>query len=282
MPQPKSQYENNPFNIGLEGLRLVFGRAKSVAIFAIVLSALGLLSQFIQLGTDLAQGTYFKSEQQIESEEKQTREGFARFVEGLTTQDFVMIGLVAATILFLLILIGLTINGILDHTSAKLRSDKDTTLKEAFSDAMSHIASYLWLNIIVAVKVFLWSLLLIVPGFIMAVRYSLSGAVFFNEGLRGNAAVKRSLALTKGAWLTTFAGYGLWNLITLGLIEALLKPGSNAVLYRQLAQVTDAGKEKPAAHWLSWLTLLLPIALVVFFLLFIFLIVALIAGSMAT
>lgn len=276
------RYENNPFMIGLEGLKLVFGRAKSVAIFAIVLSVIGILTQFVQIGVDLSNGTYFKSEQQVALEEKRNRAEFVRFFEGLSTQDFVLIGVAGATALFLLILIGLTINGIFDHTAARLRDDKDTTLKEAFKDAISHLASYLWLNIIIVTKIFLWSLLFIIPGFIMAVRYSLSGAAFFNEDLRGNTAIKRSLALTKGAWLTTFAGYGLWNLMTLGMIEAILKPGSIAVLYRQLASVTDANQEKPAAHWLSWLTLLVPIAFVFFIIMIAILIVALFAASMAT
>lgn len=275
------RYENNPFMIGLEGVKLIFDRAKSVAIFAIVISVIGLLSQFVQTGVDLSRGTYFKSEQQVAFEQKQSREEFVRFVEGLSTQDFILIGVAAATALFLLILIGLTINGIFDHTAARLRDGKDTTLKEAFSDAFSHLASYLWLNIIVVTKIFLWSLLFIIPGFIMAIRYSMSGAVFFNEGLRGNAAVKRSLALTKGAWLTTFAGYALWNMISFGIIEALLKPGSIAVLYRQLASVTDAGQEKPPAHWLSWLTLLVPIAFVFFIIMIAILIAVLIAASTA-
>jgi hypothetical protein len=112
-------------------------------------------------------------------------------------------------------------------------------------------------------------LLLIVPGIVMAVRYSLSGAVFFDKKLKGNAATKESARLTKGGWLTTFASQSLMNIITLGIIELLLVPGTNSVLYRQFRDYEVHGVAKPKAHILSWLTLLVPPLLVLTFLLII-------------
>ena len=53
----------------------------------------------------------------------------------------------------------------------------------------------------------------------------------------------------------------LWNIMTLGLISYLLQPGINAVLYRQFVPLTDKNEQKPAPHWLSWATLVAPIAL---------------------
>ena len=279
MAKQAASYENNPFMIGLEGVKLVFKHAKSVAIFAIVLIGIGFLGQFVQLSIDIAKGEFTKSIEQQRRDEQQESEAIERFVQGLQPEQLTLLGVGVATGVFLIIVISLTIAGIFDHTSARLRSGKDTTLKAALKDAFSHIASYLWLNIIIGVKVLLWSLLLIIPGIVMAVRYSLSGSVFFNEGLRGNAAVKRSLALTKGAWLTTFASQSLWNLITFGILQPLLQPGTNAILYRQFAEMTDTDTPKPNAHWLSWLTLVLPIALIVLFFLLILLIVVLLAAS---
>lgn len=281
MAKQASAYENNPFMIGLEGVKLLFARAKSVAIFAIVLVAIGFVGQMVQTGIDMANGEYTKTVQQRANEEHEAEKAFTGFVNSLSTQEMVMMGIGFATALFLLIVIGLTIAGIFDHTSARLRNGQDTTLTAAAKDALSHIASYLWLNIIIGVKVLLWSLLFIIPGIIMAVRYSLSGAVFFNEGLRGNAAVKRSLTLTKGAWLTTFASQSLWNMMTFGIIQPLLQPGTNGILYRQLAAVTDTGKPKPNAHWLSWLTLLLPIILILFIFFIVLLIVLALAAAKA-
>ena len=190
---------------------------------------------------------------------------FESFFTDMNVSDWVVISLICGTILFLLIIIGLLIRGIADYTAAKLAKDEGTTLGEAFREVFQHIASYVWLSILVFVKVLLWTLLFIIPGIYMAIRYSLAGTAFFKEGLRGNAAIKRSLALTKGAWLTTFASHTLWNIMTFGLMDAILAPGTNAMLYRQYAPLTDEGKPKPPTHVLSWLTLLLPIVLTIFF-----------------
>ena len=92
----------------------------------------------------------------------------------------------------------------------------------------------------------------------MAVRYSLAGVSYFDKDLRGNAAIKDSLALTKGAWLTTYASQYIMYFVTLGMAGELFVPGARALLYTQLNAVTSAGKVKPNAHVLSWIVLLLP------------------------
>jgi hypothetical protein len=128
--------------------------------------------------------------------------------------------------------------------------------------------SYLWLQIIISFKVFLWMLLFIVPGIIMAVRYSLASVAFFDEKkqLRGTAAIRESLRLTKGAWITTYASTTLFNILTLGAMNSAITTAANAVLYKQFEKIGD--DKKPDAHWLSWVTLLVPaVALVLLLLL---------------
>ncbi|HRF28666.1 MAG TPA: hypothetical protein PL051_03450 [Candidatus Saccharibacteria bacterium] len=266
MAKKAAEYQNNPFFVALDGLKALFNKASSVGIFLIVLSVLSLGGNAIPAPT----------EPTSRSEELAQRTQFESFFNEMSVSDWVVISLIGGTILFVLILIGLVIGGIADYTASKLASNEGTTLGEAFKEVMKHVASYLWLSVLIFVKVFLWTLLFIIPGIYMAIRYSLAGTVFFKEGLRGNAAIKRSLALTKGAWLTTFASHTLWNVITFGLMDAVLSPGTNGVLYRQYATLTDANKPKPAAHVLSWLTLILPFVLVfIFILLFVSLIFAL-------
>jgi len=264
-------YENNPFNIGLNGLKLFFASAQSVAIYAIVLSVIVFVFNSISNVADL---TDTRNQAQIERQDRQA-------INDFFSQDpgrIAVAGVLIASVLFIVVLVTLVLNGILEYTGARLALGEKVTLKQALKEVMKDLAGYLWVNVVLMVKIFLWSLLLIVPGIIMAVRYKLAGTVFFAEGKRGNAAVKRSAELTKGAWFTTLAGYSLWNLMTFGMIPQLLAPGSSAVLYRQLRDVTDAGGQKPPAHWLSWLTFFVPIALVLMFLsLFILLFVAIAA-----
>lgn len=260
MAKPNVAYENNPFYIGLNGLKLFFNIAKSVAIFALILSAFSFLSDIATSTADVATTLQMTKEQQA----AQQRADEAA-VEAFFAQEpgkLAVIGVLGASALFLFIVAVLWIYGSLEYTGARMAKGKQVKLKEALAASGRELASYVWLWVIIVVKVFLWSLLFIIPGVIMAVRYSLAGTVFFAEDKRGNAAIKRSLELTKGAWFTTFGGMALWNIMTIGAIVYLLQPGINAVLYRQFAAVTDAGEQKPAAHWLSWASLIAPIAMI--------------------
>lgn len=256
-------YENNPFYIGLNGLKTLFANAQSVAIFAIVLSVAYFLSNSASSVADMAR-TANTSQEELAKQEAATNAQITEFF----AQDpgrLVVAGVIGASAVFLIVVVILWLYGALEYTAARLAQGEKVELKTALRETGKELASYIWLYIIITFKVFLWTLLLIIPGIIMSVRYSLAGTAFFAEGKRGNAAVKRSLELTKGAWFTTFAGTGLWNLITFGAITWLIQPGANAVLYSQLSQVTDAGQAKPPAHWLSWLTLIIPITLFVLF-----------------
>lgn len=273
----KHTYENNPFFIGLNGIKLLFAKAQSVAIFAIILCVLGFVANtaanIIDVVSNTESSPYSGHElNKIEQDIQTTPQDLAPAIGLIIT-----VAAIVGVILLVIILISIWVYGSFEYTGARLAADKQVDWKEALVQSGKRLPGYIWLNIIMIVKILLWSLLFIVPGFIMAIRYSLSGTVFFAEGKKGNAAIKRSLELTKGAWFTTFAAYGLWNFITFNQVTALLQPGTSAVLYRQLRDVTDHNKPKPAAHWLSWMTLLVPIVFVLMIISFI----AVIAGIIA-
>jgi len=256
-------YENNPFYIGLNGLKSLFVRAQSVAIYAVVLSVAYFLINGIANIIDIANSTTMN-----ESQVRMRDDRDAKVVADFFAQDpgrIAVAGVIGASAVFLFIVVVMWLYGALEYTGARLAKGETVELKTALKETGKELASYIWLYVVVTVKLILWTLLFIVPGFIMAVRYSLAGTVFFAEGKRGNAAVKRSAELTKGAWFTTYSGIQLWNIITLGVMQWVLQPGVNAVLYSQLSKVTDAGHTKPAAHWLSWLTFFVPLVLFLIF-----------------
>jgi len=251
-------YQNNPFNIGLNGLQLLFKRAQSVGIYAAILAGIGIL---ISTAANV-----------IDTVSKMNTPDYDTspyVMHASSTPSSVNVGVLIAVLVGVLLvavitmLVSALLYGVLEYTSAKLAQGKNVTLGEALSATFKRLPGYFWVYVVMFVKIFLWTLLLIVPGIIMAVRYSLSGIVFFAENKRGNAAVKRSAELTKGAWFTTFAGTGLWNLITLGMIPWVITPSANAILYRQFKATTDSGSKKQGAHWLSWLTFFGPLVLFV-------------------
>jgi len=260
-------YENNPFMIGINGLKMFFNDAKPLAIYSIVATAamivafIGFIAVMIVTSAGISESEYAAMQRRDEA-------AVQRFLNPDGPFDVIAPVAREVAIQFGLVVLGLLIFGVLDYAAGRLATGKKAELGPAFKTVLGHFPAYLWMYVLMIVKVFLWSLLLIVPGIIMANRYILAGTVFFAEGKRGNAALKRSADLTKNAWLTTYGGVWSWSLISQGLAAYVFYPGATATLYRQLAPLTDAGKPKPAAHILSWLVLLVPIAVIVLYVLF--------------
>lgn len=255
MAQSSAPYENNPLLVATKGIELLFAKAVSVAVLFMVLIGLGFFSNV---------PTTFVPADESKQNSMDPR-AFEHQLQSLPAEAWVAIAVMVVFIILIAAFIKIVTVGVGDYTAAKLSKGEDVTLGQAFRGVFSHFWGYTWVLVIVGVKILLWSLLLIVPGIIMAVRYSLSGVSYFDKQLKGSAAVEHSLSLTKGAWLTTFASQALLPVITLGVLQYLTVPGTTAVLYRQYSA---AGKTKPQAHVLSWLTLILPFALLSLVLIF--------------
>lgn len=239
-------YINNPLKIGVNGSKLLFQKAPMAALILAILSALGA-------------SNFFGDPTSTPPESAIVPEGAAI--------DAVTIAIIAFFILCLafgLIVLGSIITGIFAYTSAEIANGREVTFRQAVKATTDRLWSFVWLQLLTVLKVLAWSLLFIIPGIVMAFRYSLANLSFFDEKkkLTGNAAIKDSLALTKGVWVTTFAGQMFLNIITLGVISWIVDTGSKAVLYRQFSAV-NPGEAKPKPHALSWVTLGLTILIVV-------------------
>lgn len=249
-PTKTSGYENNPFFVATNGLDLLFKRAQSIGILAAILAALSMLGSL--------PSAFVQPDEPSQTPSAPAQQSSVEQFPHIPAEVWLLIAGIVLVFALVFVAIGIIIRGVLDYTSASLANDKPVTISEAFHAVFQNFWSYTWVIFIAGLKTFLWSLLFIIPGIIMSVRYSLAGVAYFDKQLKGDAAVKHSSALVKGAWLTTFASQNLLNLITLGIIQPLLVPGTNGILYRQLTATGDA---KPKAHGLSWLTLILPLVL---------------------
>lgn len=254
-----ANYENNPFFIAVNGISLIFNLARGVAFLLVAIAILGIYRGDVTTGDS-------KTGEEIANTVSATIAGWQMHELLLAIAG---VGIVVLAILLVAALFG----GVAAYTSAKIARNETVGLGEAFRVAFDHLWSFLWLQIILFVKILLWSLLFIVPGIIMATRYSLASVAFFDEkkNLRGNAAIKESIRMTRGAWITTYGANALFNFITFGVISSLVTTGANAILYRQFDKLGD---KKPDAHWLSWVALVLPFAiLTLLFIFFFFLVV---------
>ncbi len=115
-----------------------------------------------------------------------------------------------------------------------LRSGKKlevASLFEGYSDYLRIVGTYL----LVGIYVFLWSLLLIIPGIIKGLGYSQTVYVLKdNPELSFNSAIKRSCEMMKGhRWeyfclYFSFIGWILLEIITLGIASLWVNPYMNA------------------------------------------------------
>lgn len=267
------KYENNPFFVAVNGLELLFKKAQAIGIVFAVFAALSAFSSL---------PSAFIPVDEPAMTPQQSAKADQEFVDGIASipvEAWVLIAALVITVLLVAVAFGTVISGISDYTAAQLSRDKEVGFSEALRAVFSNFWGYLWVNIIAGFKVFLWTLLFIIPGIIMSIRYSLAGVTYFDKKLKGNAAVKESARLTKDGWLTTFASNSLFNLITFSLIAPLLVPGTRAILYQQFRDYDATGIVKPKAHILSWLTLIVPMLLVLLFIFLIIVIVAVFATS---
>ncbi len=274
----KAPYQNNPLLLAIDSISLIFKKAKSIAILAIVLCVVLFFAQIIDTAVDISnQIANPVSEEESSRSYREVIEQLQAFVMSIDTAGWVTILAAVLLITAGILVLDTIVGGIINYTAAQLAKGKEVTLKQAFQGVMKRFFPYLGLYMLVTIKILLWSLLFIIPGIVMAVRYSLSGVSFFNSKKGINASIEESLALTKNTWLTTFGSLTFLNMITLGAIQLLLLPGTLALLYRQYTQ----HETRPPAHVLSWLALFLPIVLVILFLLLVALIAILIlyAGS---
>lgn len=243
-------YENNPFFVATNGISLIFDLARGVAILFLVLSVLGLF-----------RGNWTADTQN----DSEALDALSATVSGWTVETWLLVIGGVAVVTLALMLISALFGGVSAYSSYRLSRHEPVGFQEAFRVSFDNLWSFLWLQIIITVKLVLWTLLFIIPGIIMATKYSLASVVFFDDtkNMRGNTAIKESIRLTKNAWLTTFGSQSLLNFITFGVIASLVTTGVNAILYRQYQKVGD---KKPAAHWLSWLALILPFTILFLFL----------------
>ena len=274
----ENTYQNNPFFVATDGIDRLFKKAMPIGVLFAILSFAGLLGSLPgsftppqNMESTTSQNASQQSQQQTPAATSQTqnvtpqnRNEESLFGENnqFPTALFAVGGVIILMALAVALFIGIVIKGVSDFTAAQLANGNEVGFGEAFKGVFGSFWGYTWVLVIVGVKIFLWSLLFIIPGIIMAIRYTFAGVSYFDGKGKGNAAVKDSLALTKGAWLTTFASHTLFNMITFGIVQSLLEPGTNSVLYGQFRPLTDAGEAKPKAHGLSWLTLILVLVLV--------------------
>lgn len=235
-PQPVKDYINNPFRIALTGLQRMFTFAQTVAIVALVLSVVsgGASTVFDMLDNSSSQTEVSTANDTVKLFDMKTEE------IAIIVSIVLVVGLVS-------VIIGAVISAYLDAAAAAVAQQQKRSFGEISKQVFDRFGGYLWLTIVRGVKTFAWSLLLIVPGIIMSIRYSLAGTAFFARGTKAVESINYSTRITKGAWMTTYASLGFFNMVTFGLLSTVIGPGVQGVLYRQYSACEEHKQTKPSA-----------------------------------
>ncbi len=78
---------------------------------------------------------------------------------------------------------------------------------DIFKASYKKFWSYFGLVLLTTIFILLWTLLLIIPGIIFSVFYSLAVYAFFFEDKKGMTAIRRSIQLVKGYWWPVFGRF---------------------------------------------------------------------------
>lgn len=116
-----------------------------------------------------------------------------------------------------------------------------------------------WLRLRMLLQIIGWTLLLIVPGIIAALRYSMASYIMAEyPGISAGEAIERSKAMMNGhkkelfLLELSFIGWILLSALTLGILSLWVTPylqATTAVFYRKLAGAQAA--ETPQDDWTS-------------------------------
>ena len=179
---------------------------KLTAIAAIFIFPLTLLGHFI---------THLVVVQTPSRAEVEAR-GFEAFPAGFWDA---VIGAVVLGILTLLIT--QIVQGAIARTAAGAVLDEPLEMGTAYRYGLVRLGSILLVGVLISLAVMGGLLLLVIPGFIFLVRFSLSVPALVIEGTRGRAALSRSWRLTRGQGWHTFGALFV-SAVLLGLATSIL------------------------------------------------------------
>jgi len=158
-------------------------------------------------------------------------------LDNYTDKAIAGIGLLAYWSFWLLAALLAIIVGVVAETGLYIlivNISKDPDIKEILLEAKKYAFKFIIISLLIVFFVLLWSLLLIIPGIIAGIFFSLALWAYINEGYTGKAALARSKELIKGNWWAVFGRYVFINLLfslTLFVMGLIFSFTEKAVIY---------------------------------------------------
>lgn len=264
----KNDYNSNPFTLSFDALSRFFSTNMPWAVVLIVLGIIGFL---FQLGSNLASLT--------SSESGSTTSTTA---SSASVDPAVVVAIVIFVLVFVLIavIIGTIIkvyfNGMFTHVALKSQQEKPVTFNEAFEAVTKRFWRLFGAQLLADLKILGWTLLLIVPGIVAALRYSMLPYVIMNESENEKGigdSHSKTKVLSRGKLVEVFGVSTVAAIVP--VIGSLIGLSGKAALFNQFNYYNQHNLEKPKTHWLNYLGFVL-LALMTLFIGFIVLILVLV------
>lgn len=247
---PAHHYDSNPFTLAFDALGRLFKTNVGWAIVLIAVGFIGFLFQLISTIIDVAT-----------SPESERPEYLSETIStGQTPETWVIVaiiaGILAAVAIFMVIsaLIQTALIGMFTYVTIQSEQGKSVSFSESFNAMTKRFWRLFWAKLLADLKILGWTLLLIVPGIIAALRYSLLPYLIMNESETEKGVVDahdKVKSVVKGR---------LWEVFGVGTVAAIIPfVGSTlgivgrGALYRQLQYHHDKKLERPKVHWLNYL-----------------------------
>lgn len=248
-PAKNQNYQSNPFPLVFNALGRIFDRN---VWWAIAIIALGLIGSF--------QYNYSADDNSTENFKQQVQN--PPQLSNVSSDIFGIIAVASFIVIILVLLltaISTFINGMFVYVALQTEKGRSSiSFKEAVRETSSRFQRLFLANILAMIKIFLWSLLLIIPGIIAALRYALLSYVVMSEPSSNkgvSASHERVKSITKGRLIEVFGVLFASGIIP--IIGEVLRIAGGATQYNQLVEFHDKHLTKPKVHWLNYLGLIL-------------------------
>ncbi len=247
-------YDSNPFTLSFNALSRFF---KYNTGWAIALIILGFVSFVGQAGSDIIR---YIAEPESSTEVTQVTPSLpsAPASSGPEIATIIAIAVIVFVVIVFAILIGSVIstfiNGMFTYAALKSEEEQSVSFNEALQATVSRFWRLLFAQLLANIKIFGWTLLLIVPGIIAGYRYQLLPYLIMNESADekgiGDSHTKIK-ALVKGRLWEVFGISFVAGLIP--FVGSILGLTGKAAMHKQLQATSTHPELRPHIHWANYL-----------------------------
>lgn len=249
----KTSYVSNPFTLAFQALGRFFNTNTNWAVVAICVGTLSFLGR---LDSSVPEAPATNGPLQANPLLHHPD------ISVIVATIIVIVVSVLAGVIVLTVL-QVFVQGMYIYTALQSEKGKSITPKKAFQATRQRFWRLFSAQLLAYAKIIGWTCLLIIPGIIASLRYTLLGYVIMDEPADKTGvttAHTRTKELTKGRLIEVLGIAFASGIVP--IIGLLANITGNAALYRQLQIYHDKKLEKPPVHWLNYLGIAIVIILI--------------------